>query len=371
MPAFDLAIVGAGIVGLAHALAAVRRGLRVVVMERDARANGASVRNFGFVTITGQEAGDTRRRALRSREVWDEVVREAGVDVLQRGTLFVARRPEALAVLEEFAAGDMGGGCRLLDERQMRAALPQLRAGAAGGLASPHELRIEARDAIAAIAAWLEERHGVVFSWDNATLAIEGTTVRHAHGELEANAVVVAPGTAVGDFAPQYARRVELRQCALQMMRVAAPGFRLPSVVMSDLSMLRYGGLASLPSAAKLRARIERECPREVADGIHLIVAQSADGSLVVGDSHRYAPHADPFADAQVDDMILGELAALLDIGQAHVTERWLGHYPVANVKPLLSETLAPRVELVSVTNGLGMSTAFAIGEETIAELFG
>lgn len=56
---YDVAVVGAGIVGLAHALAAVRRGKRVVVIDRDARANGASVRNFGFVTVTGQAAGIT------------------------------------------------------------------------------------------------------------------------------------------------------------------------------------------------------------------------------------------------------------------------------------------------------------------------
>ena len=50
---FDVAIVGAGICGLGHALAAARRGMRVVVIDRDAQANGASVRNFGFVTVTG------------------------------------------------------------------------------------------------------------------------------------------------------------------------------------------------------------------------------------------------------------------------------------------------------------------------------
>ena len=63
----DIAIVGAGIVGLAHALAAVRRGLSVTVIDRDARAAGASVRNFGFVTVTGQQAGITWRRARRAR----------------------------------------------------------------------------------------------------------------------------------------------------------------------------------------------------------------------------------------------------------------------------------------------------------------
>jgi hypothetical protein len=35
-----------------------------------------------------------------------------------------------------------------------------------------------------------------------------------------------------------------------------------------------------------------------------------------------------------------------------------------------VSESLAPRVQLVAVTSGTGMSTAFAIGEETIARLF-
>ena len=64
---FDLIVVGAGIVGLAHAYTAARRGLRVCVVERDAACVGASIRNFGFITVTGQGAGDTWRRARRAR----------------------------------------------------------------------------------------------------------------------------------------------------------------------------------------------------------------------------------------------------------------------------------------------------------------
>jgi 2-polyprenyl-6-methoxyphenol hydroxylase-like FAD-dependent oxidoreductase len=52
---FDLAVVGGGIIGLAHAYAAAKVGKRVAVIERDARANGASIRNFGFITVSGQE----------------------------------------------------------------------------------------------------------------------------------------------------------------------------------------------------------------------------------------------------------------------------------------------------------------------------
>ena len=72
---FDLAIVGAGVVGLGSALAAVRRGLKVIVIDRDTQANGASVRNFGFVTVSGQARGLMWERARRTREIWAEVAR--------------------------------------------------------------------------------------------------------------------------------------------------------------------------------------------------------------------------------------------------------------------------------------------------------
>ena len=104
---------------------------------------------------------------------------------------------------------------------------------------------------------------------------------------------------------------------------------------------------------------------------MHLIVAQGADGSLVVGDSHHYAEHADPFAAEEVDALILAELGALFEMPQPRVLERWNGYYPVAEVSPVVSEEIAPRVRLVTVTSGTGMSTAFAIGEETVDQLFG
>ena len=368
---FDLIVVGAGIVGLAHALAAARRGLRVMVAEREAHAIHASVRNFGFVTVSGQAQGVSRARALRSCEVWAEVAPLAGIDIVQRGALAVAQREEALAVLGEFAAGEMGGGCVLLDATETRRRLPLARSNVCGALASPHELRVEAREALPRLARWLESAHGVAFAWNLAAVGIEGASLRHAGGRIDAAAIVIAPGAALAELAPDLARRVKLRQCKLQMMRLRAPsGDRFPAVVLSDLSLLRYEGFASQPAASRLRARLERECARELAHGVHLIVAQSADGSLVVGDSHHYADHADSIADEAIDALIVGELHALLDLPGPRIVELWVGHYPVADVQPLLREKLAERARLVAVTNGTGMSTAFAIGEETIEELF-
>ena len=368
----DLAIVGAGIVGLAHALAAARRGLRVAVIDRHARALGASVRNFGFVTITGQDGGETRRRALRSREVWAEVAAQADIAVLQRGALVVARRPQAREVLAAYAAGPDGGGCELHDAIQARRRWPMLAAGLAGALWSPHELRVDPREALPKLARWIEERHGVSFHWGVTAAGFGAGGVTHAEGEIAAGAVIIAAGESLPALAPTLARRAGMRACRLQMLRtVPQPAsFRLDSVVMSDLSLLRYEGFASLPPARKLRAVLEAESGESLARGVHLIVAQGADGSLVIGDSHDYGEAADPFASEGIDALILDELDAVLDVPRPGIAERWLGVYPVADVSPLLREALDDRVRAVVVTSGTGMSTAFAIAEETLAELF-
>src|ERR1019366_2364568 len=157
-----LAIVGAGIVGLATALAGVRRGLRVIVIDRDAQANGASVRNFGFITVTGQERGPMWTRARRSREVWCEVAAAANIPVTQTGLWMTARRPESVGVLEAFMTTEIAAGCRLLSPAEPRRRCPQLAApDMLAVLESAIELRVESKEAIPRLANWLARAHGV------------------------------------------------------------------------------------------------------------------------------------------------------------------------------------------------------------------
>jgi len=92
---------------------------------------------------------------------------------------------------------------------------------------------------------------------------------------------------------------------------------------MSDLSLVRYEGFASQSSAGALRSRLERECAAALECGVHLIVAQGDDGSLVVGDSHAYGDAADPFASARIEALILDELRALFRLPLEQVSERW------------------------------------------------
>ena len=366
---FDLVVVGAGILGLATAWRARQRGWKVAVLERHARCIGASVRNFGFVTVTGQGPADHWRRAQISRAAWEEIAPQAGIPVLQRGAWVLAQRPETAALLEAFAAGDMGTGCRLLGPAQMQRECPALRPGELL-LHSPHELRIESREAVARLAQWLQQIHGVDFHWHTAVHEIDLPRVHSSRGVFRAEHCVVCPGHDLSSLPAQWLAdaglRTRIRVCTLQMLRVApARPLPLPCTLTSDLSLLRYPGFATLPQAAVLRQRLEREQPQHLAQGVHLIVASGADGSLVVGDSHVYGDAEQPFARSEVDALILDELHSVLDGGDLQVTERWVGSYASAD-QPVFLGSPAAGVAVGLVTSGTGASTAFALGDELL-----
>ncbi len=368
---FDLAVVGAGIVGLACALAGARRGLRVVVIERDARASGASVRNFGLVTITGQDRAQIWRRARRSREIWLEVAARAGIEVVQRGLWLAARRPEAAAVLDAFMRTDMADGCRMLSADAARRHCADLRTeGLEAVLESPHELRVESRDALPALARHLERDLGVCFRWQTAVHAVQTPAIETSRGPVRADTAIVCPGDDLTTLFQRFLADAGIRRCTLQMLRLESPGFRLPGTLMSDLSLLRYGGFASLPEAAALAARLRTEQPEHLRHGIHLIVAQGGDGSLVIGDSHVYDTSVEPFADERVAALLFDEYRAVTGRPAPAVRERWSGTYASAERGGILVETPAPATRLVMVTSGVGASTGFAVGEEVINDLY-
>lgn len=370
---YDIAIVGAGILGLAHALAAARRGKRVVVIERDAFATGASIRNFGFVTVTGQEAGDCWTLARRSRDVWAEVAAAARIPVLHEGLIVTARHPEAEAVIDAFLETDMGAECRRLSREEARARCPALRPdGVTAALYSPHELRVESRTAIAALARWLAEAHGVDFLWSTLVHSVETPMLETSRGRVEAETVVVCPGDNFhGLFADRIAAYAPTR-CKLQMMRVVPERpVALGSAVMSDHGLARYHGYADLPAAGALKARLDREQPAKRQHGVHLIVVQSEDGSLVVGDTHEYGETLDPFISDELNALVLDELDSVLDLGARRVSESWIGTYASAGDRWRFTDAPDDATRVVVVTAGCGASTAFGIGEETIDTLFG
>lgn len=367
----DLVVVGAGIVGLAHAIEALGRGLRVVVLERDERAVGASIRNFGHICTTPQD-GVALEYARAARERWLAVGGKAQFPVRQDGTLVVARTPAELAVLEEFRSARGSEEVRLLTADGVRRHLSLAGDEVRGGALLPLDLRVDPPEAVAAIASWLADE-GVDLRWGTHVGAITpgdaGVVVHTGRGPVRARRVVHASGHDVDRLFPEVAAAAGVRRCLLRMLEVAPPGgVEIAPAVLTGTSMLRYGGFAATPSAGRVRAEIAAATPELLDVAMNLMLTQRPDGSIVLGDTHHYDRTHLPFEDEEVSALVLREGERLLG-RPLTVRRRWRGLYADAPSTDFLVAEPHRGVRVVSVTSGIGMTTALGLAPTVLDDL--
>ena len=361
----DVLVVGAGIVGLSHALAAVERGLTVTVIDRDTRAVGASVRNFGHACVTAQ-SGELLELALVAREKWVRYGALAGFFRVESGALAVARTAAESAVLEELSASRESGQVQLLTAHAVRervgaASDPAIR----GGALLRDDLRVDPREAVAALAAWLAEQPGAQFLWRTSFLGAADGVVSTSRGDIRAERTIVCVGHDLDLLYPDLADEYEVERCALQMARVAAPaGFTLGPAVLTGTSMLRYPAFAETDAAASLRTEMAVEHPELLDIVANIMFTQRPDGTLLVGDSHRYGLTQDPFLAESTTDTLLAEIRRVLGI-ELTVVERWQGIYASSARQPFLIAEVAPGVTAAIVTSGVGMTISLGLAEKT------
>ncbi len=365
---YDVAIVGAGIVGLAHAVAARRRGLSVVVLDRAAGILGASIRNFGHLCLTGQE-GRAREYAEESRDRWRALAREAGFWLAETGTVVVARALDESAVLDEFR--DLRGpdDIVILDADQVRARVPVAADRIRSGAWLPRDLQVDPREAAGAIARWLRDG-GVDFHFTTAVLGVEPGRVHTARGPFIADTVIVAVNHDVDQLFPGLAEAHRVQRCGLDMLLVDAElDGPLTSPLLTGWSLTRYAGFTSMESAAGLRARLAAEHPDLAALDLNQMYTQRPDGGLIVGDTHYRGDGIEPFQGEPAFEALLSLARELFGVNELRVRERWQGVYASAPQDFLVASPLAD-VRVVSVTTGVGMTTGLGLGERVIDDLY-
>ena len=101
-------VVGGGILGTAHAWAAIERGHHVVQLERESEARGATVRNFGLVWVSGRSPRELEV-AQRSRDLWQGIAKSVpGTGFRAIGSLTLLQTQEEVDHLWEALIADGG-----------------------------------------------------------------------------------------------------------------------------------------------------------------------------------------------------------------------------------------------------------------------
>jgi FAD dependent oxidoreductase TIGR03364 len=383
--AVDVVVVGAGIIGLAHAAHAVANGLTVTIIERDHHAAGASVRNFGHCCITAQ-SGDLYELARTSRKYWLEFAEQAGFWAVESGAVVLARTDAEMAVLSELSAAREPGQVQLLSPAATRERLDPVAAGLPdggtrqgdwpgliGGAFLRDDLRVDPRTTVAKLAEWLSRQPGVELHWNTAALGFsqspDGVTVQTSRGALQAKQVFVCVGHNVDYLFPDLAAEHRIQRCALQMSLAAGPaGVRFTPAVLTATSMLRYPAFTDMPAAEALRSEVKAKQPELLDIGANVMFTQRPDGTIILGDSHHYHRTADPFLDETVTDALNNDISGR--IGRPlEIIERWQGIYASSDVAPILVRNIQPGVTVVSVTSGVGMTLSYGLAHRNVSRL--
>jgi FAD dependent oxidoreductase TIGR03364 len=363
-----IVVVGGGVLGAMHAVAARRRGYEVVHLEREGEARGASVRNFGLVWVSGRRAGAELALALRARELWAELgAAVPGLHFRPAGSLTLAADDAELRVLKEAAALPDAAqrDFELLDPDAVRAVNPALRGELAGGLLCRADAIVEPRLALPALRGHLA---GQGYEWrpGREVTEIAPNAVRdHTGAWHQCDLVVLCPGAVFTGVTGRYLgslARDGVRRVRLQMMQTAPLAERLTTAV-ADGDSLRYYPAYDVPG----RGQLPPQAPVAERTRAQLLMVQRADGGLTIGDTHEYD---EPFAfdvDSDAYDHLQARAETVLGGPIPPVQRRWAGIYSEVSSGSALYHRSEPEPGVVLVTGpgGRGMTCAPAIAEET------
>lgn len=372
----SVAIVGAGIVGLAHAWSAAERGCRVTVFERTRRASGASIRNFGMVWPIGQPAGESYQTALVSRRRWLKLESLAKIWVNPCGSLHLAHQDDEWDVLNEFTrqAPELGIECRLIEADHVARYTPAANPGGLrGALFSPTELCVNPPEAVRALPEFLSRTFGVRFQFETAVNRVETESadpprvvLTTADGRRQTfDRVLICGGAELQQLFPEILMNSGLKLCKLQMMSVRSyeTGWRIGPHLASGLTLRHYDIFRCCSSLEILKRRVAEQTPELDRFGIHVMASQNNHGEVILGDSHEYDDEIEPFDQSLIDRLILRELQKIITLPDWTIARHWNGIYAKYPAGAVLERNPSPGIHLITGTGGSGMTMSFGLAE--------
>ncbi len=360
-------VVGGGILGTTHALAALLRGAQVVHLERDLVPHGATVRNFGLVWVSGRAEGPELDLALRSRGLWQEIGDVvAGVGFRANGSLTLLNNDDEMMVAQRAVAREdaEARGFELLTHDEVLQRNPALEGKFEAGLYCGRDAAVESRVALGALRDWMSGTGRYEFYPGRELVGMSDYGVLDHRGEHHrGDQVWLCLGATLSGFAAELFEHEPLRRVRLNMAETEPLARNLTTSVANGDSFRYYPSFRT--DAAELLGAQE---PLASQYAIQLLCQQRLHGGLTIGDTHE--PDGTGLFETHDAPMSLIASAARELIGDdlPPIERRWSGVYH--QVEPTSDEIYYRRefargVNAITGAGGRGMTLAPAIAEES------
>lgn len=348
---FDVAIIGAGIVGAACALECAEAGLSVAIIEAGVIGGGATAAGMGhIVAMDDSEAQFALTRY--SQELWLQLASELPRDIEfeRAGTIWVAADEEEMSAVRKkyHYYNSRGVPAEILDAKALADAEPHLRTSLVGGLLVPQDAVIYSPTA----ARWFSQRalyRGATLIRQR-VIAASGTHLKLADGSSMTCGFTV---NATGTSAPELTPGVEIKKRKGHLVITD----RYPGFIRHQLVELGY-----LKSAHSL-----------TSDSVAFNVQPRSTGQILIGSSRQYGAEHSTIDHFMVEAMVQRACEYMPALATMSAIRCWTGFRAATPDKlPLIGPSVRDeKLWLATGHEGLGITTSLATAKLLVDQVLG
>lgn len=378
---YDLIVVGGGILGTFHAYHALKKGLRVLQLEKDNFPVGSTVRNFGQVVPSGM-AGEWFDYGVRGLDIYQSIQKEMDISVRNNGSIYIASDMDEVQVIHELAAHYHTKGYvhELYSKDQILSKYPDLNPNyVKEAIVFDQELSIEPEVMIQKLHVFMRTKfEKYVLKYDTTVITCEdgndkASITTSGLEVFEATKVLICNGYEFKILYRELFNDSGLEISKLQMMRTKPLSqLYLPGNILTGLTIRRYESFEEYcPSFQSIPIPEYYQELRKY--GIHILFKQAADGTIIIGDSHEYAA-ADCLDElgfavsSHINELMIAEANRIVPLKKDWIASSWAGFYS-QHKDHMLEIDISPRIHIRTGIGGKGMTASAGYAEQSIEKL--
>lgn len=379
---FDLIVVGGGILGTFHAYHALKKNLKVALLERNSVPQGATVRNFGQVVPSGMDL-KWQNFGRESLEIYNDLHTQADLTIRKNGSVYIASNDEELQLIEELSEINKNNNYEsiLLSKSECIQKYDGLRSEyCKGGLFFPQELSVDSADMLVKLHQLLQDKFGLQIFYNTTVVETNEDdkkciAVTSEGTEFHASKLIICGGHEFKTLYPKVFNESDLEVSKLQMLQTKPQGiYSLHGNILTGLSIRRYESFNECASFQKIK-ELEDKNSFEKKFGIHILFKQALDGSVILGDSHEYADarNADDLGfdlNMEIDEFMINEAKKIIDLPTYEIQRRWFGVYSQCKSKDIFEHNPSPNIHIITGIGGKGMTGSGGFSKFNIDKIY-
>ena len=351
-PTYDVAIIGAGIVGAASAMECVNAGLKTAIIEAGIIGGGATAAGMGHLVVMDDSEAQFALTDYSCR-LWRETKEDLPRDVEYEacGTIWVAADDEEMAEVrrKEHYYNERGVSVEVLDARALAEAEPNLRRDLVGGLRVLGDSVIYPPCAAKFFVDRARSGGADIFLGKKVTNVDNGVVM------LEDN-VCISVGTivnAAGSWSPMLTNGIDVKKRKGHLLITD----RYPQFVRHQLVELGY-----LKSAHSL-----------TADSVAFNIQPRQTGQMLLGSSRQYGVDSSQIDQPIITRMLERAIEYMPALSKLSSIRTWTGFRAATPDKlPLIGPADdGGRLYLATGHEGLGITTSLGTAKLLVDQIVG